>query len=249
MPETSASPVGVALQQPGADAALDRLLARVDALTTALESVMPLAQQAPNVIAGITDAADEAYARAAASGVDLDARLHDLMGLAEKLTEPRTMAVLSGLLDRVDQLEKLLVLADQAPAFMAMMVDSLDEMAERARSKGIDFEQAVAGGAGAAVRLGSMMGPAELDALEGLLRSGVLQPETVRLVGGLGEALTSSASTEVPRVGPFGLLRALRDPDAQRALGFAAVFARQLGRRLDGGAPSTSPAAPAASPH
>ena len=248
MPETSAPPSGVAPQQAERDDALDRLVERVDALTRALESVMPLVQQAPNVIAGVTDAADEAYARAAASGVDLDARVHDLLRLAGKLTEPRTMAVLSGLLDRIDQMDKLLRLADQAPAFVAMMVDSVDEMAERARAKGIDFERAMAGGAGAAVRLGSMMGPAELDALETLLRSGVLQPETVRLVGGLGEALTSSAAAEVPRVGPLGLLRALRDPDAQRALGFAAVFARQLGRRLDGGAPTPSAASRAASP-
>jgi hypothetical protein len=241
MPETRPSITGVALQQPETVAALDRLSERVDALTRMMESIDPLVEKAPDLIAGVTDAADEAYSRAAASGIDLDARVHDVMRLVEKLTEPRTMELFSTLLGRMDQLERLLQLADQAPGLVAMLVDSLDEMAERARESGVDFERGLANGAAAAVRFGAVMGEAEVRALETVLHSGVLAPETVRLMGGLGEALSASAATDVGHIGPLGLLRALRDPDARRTLGFAAVFARQFGQRLNGGTPATQP--------
>jgi uncharacterized protein YjgD (DUF1641 family) len=69
----------------------------------------------------------------------------------------------------------------------------------------------------------------ELDAL---LRSGVLAPATLRVVGELGRALTAAAAAPPPPLGVVGLLKALGHPDVQRALGFLVAVARQFGSRL-----------------
>lgn len=65
------------------------------------------------------------------------------------------------------------------------------------------------------------------------------EPETVR---GLQSALVAvgEAADEPPReVGPIGMLRALRDPEVQRGLGFFIAISRALGgelaRRENGG--------------
>ncbi len=73
---------------------------------------------------------------------------------------------------------------------------------------------------------------AEFDAL---LDSGVFHPDTVRLVGEAGDAFVASreALRQSPKpVGLFGLLRALRDPDVQRAAGLIVEFGRRFGRSL-----------------
>lgn len=60
-------------------------------------------------------------------------------------------------------------------------------------------------------------------------------PDTVRgfetLMTAVGEAADPEESTE--RVGMVGLLRALRDPEVQRGLGFVLAIARITGRELE----------------
>lgn len=70
-----------------------------------------------------------------------------------------------------------------------------------------------------------------LTALSTLLQSGLLAPEAVDVTSKAGDALVASRET-TPEVGLLGLLRALRDPDVQHALGFFTAFSKQFGRRL-----------------
>jgi uncharacterized protein YjgD (DUF1641 family) len=71
-----------------------------------------------------------------------------------------------------------------------------------------------------------------VHALDALLNSGVLAPGTLRVVGELGRALTETADAPPTTAGPIGLLRAIGQPDVQRALGFLVTFAERFGRRL-----------------
>ncbi len=138
------APSADALQQrlndPDTVAALTRLLDRIDSIEQTVDKLADAVNQAPAMIAMMTDAADEQYRLAAESGVDIDERLHSALQIAEKLTEPRTVEVLSGLLDRMDQLEELVKLTDQAPGMMAMMVDAADEQYRLATESGVDVE-------------------------------------------------------------------------------------------------------------
>jgi hypothetical protein len=68
--------------------------------------------------------------------------------------------------------------------------------------------------------------------LDALLRSGVLAPGPLRIIGELGRALTETAAAPPASSGVLGLLKALGQPDVQRALGFLVTFAARFGRRL-----------------
>jgi uncharacterized protein YjgD (DUF1641 family) len=96
----------------------------------------------------------------------------------------------------------------------------------------MDVERGVLNGAEAALRFGATMDAERVRELDALLNSGVLAPATLRIVGELGRALTETAAAPPPAAGVVALLRALRHPDVQRALGFLVTFAERFGRRL-----------------
>jgi uncharacterized protein YjgD (DUF1641 family) len=54
----------------------------------------------------------------------------------------------------------------------------------------------------------------------------------LRIIGELGRALTETAAAPPATAGVLGLLKALGQPDVQRALGFLVTFAERFGRRL-----------------
>jgi uncharacterized protein YjgD (DUF1641 family) len=54
----------------------------------------------------------------------------------------------------------------------------------------------------------------------------------LRVIGELGRALTETAAAPPVTPGILGLLKALGQPDVQRALGFLVTFAERFGVRL-----------------
>jgi hypothetical protein len=137
------------------------------------------------------------------------------------------------LADVAEGLRPLIALAQQAPALVAIAMDSFDDAVRTARDKGIDVERGVLNGAEAALRFGATMDAQKVRELDALLNSGVLAPATLRIVGELGRALTETAAAPPSPAGLVALLRALGQPDVQRALGFLVTFAERFGRRLN----------------
>jgi hypothetical protein len=111
-------------------------------------------------------------------------------------------------------------------------MDSFDDVMRTVSDRGIDVERGVLNGAEAALRFGATMDAEKVHELDALLRSGVLAPGTLRIIGELGRALTETAAAPPAASGPLGLLKALGQPDVQRALGFLVTFAERFGRRL-----------------
>ncbi|HXW08374.1 MAG TPA: DUF1641 domain-containing protein [Vicinamibacterales bacterium] len=142
--------------------------------------------------------------------------------------EERTRA----LAEVTESLRPLVTLAPQIPALVALLMDSFDDAMRVAHENGIDVERGVLNGAEAALRFGATMDAEKVRELDALLRSGVLAPDTLRVVGDLGRALTETAASPPTTLGLMGLLKALGQPDVQRALGFLMTFAGRFGRRL-----------------
>jgi hypothetical protein len=142
--------------------------------------------------------------------------------------EERTRAIA----EITEALRPLIALAQQAPAFVAIAMDSFDEAVRAADDKGIDVERGVLNGAEAALRFGAAMDAEKVREIDALLKSGVLAPATLRIIGELGRALTETAAAPPSTAGAIALLRALGQPNVQKALGFLVTFAERFGRRL-----------------
>jgi hypothetical protein len=158
--------------------------------------------------------------------------------LVSRLSEPSILQSLEELIERLPTLEKGLARLEQLPEVAGVLGDVFDEWAAGLSRQGIDLEKAVRQGLHAALWLGQRVSERELERLGILLRSDVLEPHALAVVGKTGRALATchegACATPVPeRLGPLGLLRALNDPDVQRALAFGVQAARCFGSHVD----------------
>lgn len=166
--------------------AIDRLLARLDTIEEAVKGLEQTMHQAPGMVAMVTDMADEAYRKADAKGIAVEARLNNALVMAEKLTRP----------EMVTKLNDLIAMSDQLPGIVAMAVDTLDEGLRKARENG-------------------------------------LEPEAlVDWAGQFGTAMRAAQNEPTQKMGLFGMMRALNDPDRQKALSFSLNFLKHLGKQM-----------------
>ena len=117
-------------------------------------------------------------------------------------------------------------------------MDVLDEWMLQLKADGIDIETSLKQGLRAALWLGGRVSETELDRLGVLLRSDVLDEHAIDVVAMAGSSLAKcqqdTCEMETPnRIGMFGLLSALRDPNTQRALAFGVRFAKCFGNSMD----------------
>ncbi len=218
------------------EARLDRIDTRLHRLEQSIERVTELLDRVPLVVAGLTDFADETIGD---GGADVDERLQRLVRLADKLTRHEVLDGLEQLAEHGDKLQKLVALADAIPDTVATTVDVFDDLVARSQEKGIDFVEFGHHMSTAANRFAHFVQGPEFEAV---LDSGILEPETLRIVGHAGDALAEACDEEeYEKMGFFGLLRVMRDDDVRRAIGFAAAFARRFGSEFDDNAPRRLP--------
>lgn len=134
---------------------------------------------------------------------------------------------------RLERIEALLLRQDalmrQAPHALSMLVDSFDELVARQVDAGIEPSLLLSRTGDALQRFITLMQSEEFAAM---MRSGVLNPETLRTIGTLSEAVRHAASRPEDRLGLLGALRASRHPDTQRAIGFVLRLAQRFGASL-----------------
>ena len=179
-----------------------------------LEKLMDLTQEAPGLLSMIVDILDAQLRSTAASGIDIEARLTSVLGLLTKLTDPVTIQALQ---EGIDTLSA-------APGLFSMATDIVDAQMDSAASTGIDIGARAKGFLTLANRLSD---PNTTTALEH-----VLEPRAVSAIGALGTAIAESKDQPHNPVGPMGLLRALRDPDVQRATSYLVEIAKRMGQEL-----------------
>lgn len=117
------------------------LLDRLDTIERMVDTIERLETQLPMALSTATDVIDAELTEAADRGVVLDERAREALVLAEKLTEPDTVATLTRLMDRLDRIDKLAALADQAPDAVAMAADTLDDALTRAADRGVVLDE------------------------------------------------------------------------------------------------------------
>lgn len=218
------------LDDPETGERIGRLLDRLDQIENVLDRVEMLSSTLPGAIAAAADTFDDLAARGQEKGVDIDERVAGALELADRLTEPKTVKVLSELVGKIDQLQGLLDLADQAPGMMAAVVDTVDHVFQRAEAAGIDVDARLRSTYGLGEKLTA---PATVDAL-----GAVLDPGAVSVVGMLGATLAQCRNEclsrpEPPSAGALDLFRLSRSPDGKRAIAFLVNFGRIWGQGIE----------------
>jgi len=199
---------------------LNRLLDRLDTIEATVERLEQTIQRVPGMLAMAGDMADEAYAKAQHRGVEIEDRLKTATHIAERLTSP----------EMTKRMDQFITFSEQLPGLIAMGMDVLDDGYRSACERGIDIETLSKQGLYVLKQLTELLQSHEFKAL---MNSGVLEPETLKIIAYAGDAMVESQQQTSKSVGLFGLFREMRDPDTKRALGFLMEFAKRFGQQLE----------------
>ena len=119
------------LENPAVVASLNRLLDRIEALEESVTTLHNTIKEAPGMVAMTTDMVDEAIRTAKDSGIDINQRGKNVLQLAKRLTGDKT----------VENLNRLLDVAEEAPGLLTMVADIIDAEISRASESGINIEE------------------------------------------------------------------------------------------------------------
>lgn len=155
--------------------------------------------------------------------------------LTSRLDDPRVAAALGDLLDHADLLAILVVgldgLVGRGEVIGASLTDAIAELRGTTDLPAVDLT-------GLAASLTTLAGSVTgaTPALDALLRSSLTDPKAVGVISQLADALVTArdhvdARDSVP-TGAFGLVRALRDEDVARGLGYFLQVAKAFGSGL-----------------
>ena len=208
-----------------------------------IDAALTMADRMPGMVSMVADMADEAYQRSADRGVYLEARMQSALQLAEKLTAPQM----------VENLESLITLSERAPGMVSMMADMVDDSYQQAADRGVDIEARLKTAVDLAEKLTAPDMSDRVDKLMGLMdqapglvamfvdvldeeigkaTEGILDPQALRVVAQAGHALAETQAAPPQKVGLWGMMRAMRDPEMKRTLGFAITFAKKFGQKM-----------------
>jgi uncharacterized protein YjgD (DUF1641 family) len=202
-------------------------------------------QQGPGMVAMLGDMVDETYRQADAKGVNIDERLKNALLIAEKLTAPEMVA----------KIDALITTTEQLPGIVAMIGDMADETYRQADARGLSIDQRL----GVALNMAEQLTAPEMaeklqntlqlanqlpgiaammvDMLDEGVRTAMdkgFDPQTLsRMAATANTALNQAYAEPPPKVGGiFSLLKALKDPDRKKGLGFLLNFLKHFGKNL-----------------
>ncbi len=201
----------------GALALAEKLTA--PAMVAQINGLISAAEQSSGMVSMAVDILDDTVKTAGENGVDINERLQSALILAEKLTAPKV----------VEQLNGMLSMMDQSSGLMAMAADSFDGIMKTAIDNGIDPQEFAKQMFGVTTKLAQMMSTQEMQEL---LEGGMFDVQTLKIMGAASSALVESNQLPRKKVGLFGMMREMKNSDMQRAVGFLTTFGRLFGKKL-----------------
>lgn len=160
--------------------------------------------------------------------------------LAARLEDPRVAASLDTLLDHADLLAVIVSGLDAALTRSPTMMVALSQGLEDARKLSGESLPDPSELTRLAQGLSTLVGPLTemLPTLEALMKSDLADPRVIDTASMASRAVVAGAEQarrEQPEIsGVFALMRALKDPDVSRGLGFVVAVAKAFGQQLRG---------------
>ncbi len=158
----------------------------------------------------------------------------------DRMNDPAVAASLITLLDNAEMLSVLVTGLDgllrRGDTITDSMADGLMEMRDLEGAPDASAVGELIGNLGQLTRLTSSLAEAQ-PFIDGLLESDMFRPEVVELLSTAADAAVEGANRAAENKtvvkGALGALRALKDPDVQRGMGFLVEISRALGRSLN----------------
>jgi uncharacterized protein YjgD (DUF1641 family) len=196
-------------------------MARIEARLARIEAMLSRVEQAAEPLPGMVAAAGDAIDEIATTYGEPDARLQQATALVERLTRPETLEMLQQALD----------VAESMPGMMAAAVDAVDELAAQAAARGVDLETLMHQLVDTAQGMTRLATSPEVQQL---LESDMMSKGALTALSSAARALAVAREDDGPtKVGIFGAMGAMRDPDVQKAVAFGLRFARGFGQNCD----------------
>lgn len=178
-----------------------------------LRTAVGLAAETDAYVAMAADSVDAFIAQRAAQGDDVHARLEAVAGAVDTLTQPELLASLLTLAEHAPRLQTLAALAADAEPTFAMAADMAEEMLPD------DIDERLLG---LAALSATLTDPGVLAEVDNLLRCGVFD---------FARYAAEARNAAPAPVGPWGMWRALQEPDVQRGVAVVLDLTRRLGRQ------------------
>ncbi|MEO1443182.1 MAG: DUF1641 domain-containing protein [Chloroflexota bacterium] len=160
--------------------------------------------------------------------------------LLERLNDPQTAAALNSILDNLELIAFSVSAMDgflqRGDAVIEAVSSGVRDVKESLPSEQIDLLTSpdFVPQMTELLKTGAQLAQiTQSEEFQALLQSGVLAPETLKVVGQAGDALVESKNADIEPPGILDLFRALRDPDVIASLGFLLAFSKAFGKKLN----------------
>ena len=213
---------------------------RLASIERHLAKITEMLDQGPTMLSMATDSIDEWARGEMASGISIEERLQTIGHLAKRLSDPAISSSLNSLLD----------FTEQAPGLVSMVADTLDEtLAGKPGQTSFDDKLKAMNhlldrvtDPSTQEKLDNLFQLADqapglvamvIDSIDDIMAGDYLVKNSIEFIQQGNEALSEAKHQKINKVGGlFGLMRTLKDPDRQKALGFLMNVLKNLGKKL-----------------
>lgn len=222
-------------------------LARIE---KSLETIVSGMQQAPNLVSIAADSVDEMLESARNNGANIDERLKDGLHLLGRLSDPSISQSLNNLLD----------LLDQGPGLVSMVADTVDETLGAVNRGPVRIDDRVRGASEILIKVTEPSMVEKINDLMTIVNQApglismvadsvdefmqyhgsdlenslsFLKKENLNFIKDAGDALAEAQNQTPAKIGGvFSILKLMKDPDRQRALGLLMNVLKNLGNKI-----------------
>ncbi len=161
--------------------------------------------------------------------------------LQNRLNDPQVAAALNRILDNIDLLALSVTALDgflrRGDVIADSMAKAVNDFKSNTPPVKLNINEAVISVLKFKKTADELVAVLESEEFASLKKSGIFDPKTVSIIGEAGTALQETydaqRTSQPKKLGIFGLLKTLRDPEVQWSLNFLIEFSKRFSRKIN----------------